>query len=231
MATIKPEKTPSLFGVYINAAIMICFGGILGFFYLTTFPAQAFANMPAYEAARAEADSPEIPKPGDGFYIEGPILASRSWEAKRRLLNEPGPQAVSLSAGEMNMWMDSHFSAALETPGVKGSNLVVIPGIPNFAVVEGQGFYINLPLSIFIFGTKYECTLTALGSVTSDGFQARSVSLNSAALPLPSILGEQVLVSLAKAFQSTEDYKIVAEAFTRVESITMEPNALVLSLR
>lgn len=231
MPSVKPEKPPSLLGVYLIGCIMAWFGGLLGFIYLATFSPKAFADMVEYAVAHEEKETPEFSKPGDSFYIKGPILTSRSWETKRALLNESGPQTISLSVGEMNAWMDSRFSAALSSPERKQTNFVVIPGVPNFAVVEEQGFYVNLPLSIVIFGKKYDCVLIALGSVTTGGFEPHSVSLNSAALPLPKIVGSRVLQSLAQAFQSTEDYGIVTRAIERAESIKMERNALVLSLR
>lgn len=231
MPIAKEKKAPSLFGVYLVAAIMVWLGVVLGFVYLTTFPTKGFANMREYKEARLDKDSPGVPKPDDGFYINGPILASRSWEAKRERLNAEGPQTVSLSAGELNAWVNARLSAALPTLNAKDSNLVVVPGLPNFAVVEKHGFYINLPLTVFIFGSKREYTLTATGSVGKSGFKPDSVSLNRAALPLPGILGKWVLSLLGRSFQSTEDYKIFAQALNRAESISIEADALVFSLR
>lgn len=87
MSSPKPEKIPSLFGGYIIAALMVWCGGLLGFAYLTIFPLQSYGRMVAYDAARAEAEEPHLPKPGNGFYIEGQVLASRSWEQKRERLS------------------------------------------------------------------------------------------------------------------------------------------------
>lgn len=231
MASIKAKKAPNLFGVYLVAAIMVWFGGLLGFVYLTTFPTKAFADMREYQAARGQTDSAQAPRPGDQFYIRGPILASRSWESKREALTAAGPQTVSLSAGEMNAWVNARLSTAAPALNAQDSDLVIVPGLPNFAIVQGDGFYINIPLSVFVFGSQHEIKLTAIGSVGKGGFKPASVSLNAAALPLPGILGGQVLRSFAQAFQSTEDYEIVAEALHRSESISMEADALVFSLR
>lgn len=233
MGSLKPEKTPSLFGVYVIAALMAWFGGLLGFAYLTIFPLQSYGRMAEYEAARAEAEAeePYLPKPGNGFYIEGEVLASRSWEQKRERLSASGPQTVSLSAGEMNAWMDARFSSAGPASGAEKSNLVLVPGVPNFAAVEGQGFYVNLPLTVIFFGNQFECVLSALGEVSADGFEAKSVSLNSAAIPWPSVIGDYVLKTLAEAFQSSEDYKIVSGALDRAESVSMEASTLTLELR
>jgi hypothetical protein len=231
MVAIKEEKSPSLFGVYLVALVVAWFGGLLGFVYLTTFPLQAHASMSEYEAARAELDTPEIPKPDDGFYIEGAISSAQSWEAKRALLSKPGPQTVTLTEGEMNAWMESRLSVVEPTAGTQDSNLVVVPEIPRFAIVEGRGLYINLPLSVYIFETRYEYVLSALGSVNTGGFEPESVSLNRAALPIPSILGARVMRTLAEAFQSTEDYKILVEALDRAASVSIESDALVFELR
>jgi hypothetical protein len=231
MVSVKERKTSNLFGVYLVGAIMVWFGGLLGFAYLTAFPMKAFASIGEYEDARASADSPRLPKPGDGWFISGPILASGSWEAKREALKAEGPQTVSLSAGEMNAWVNARLSATTTPLNKEDSNLVVVPGLPNFAVVEGRGLYINLPLAAYVFGTKREYTLTAIGSVGEGGFKPLSVSLNRAALPFPEILGAQVVQAFAQAFQSTEDYEILAQAFNRAESISVEANTLVFNLR
>jgi hypothetical protein len=231
MVAKKENKKSGLFGVCLIAPIMVWLGGLAGFLYLTAFPAKPFSSMREYEAARVEADSSELPKPSDAFYIKGPTLASRSWEAKRRSLSETGPQAVTLSAGEINAWMDGRFSSVIPTANAKESKMLVVPGVPNFAVVEERGLYLNLPLTVVLFGSKYDCMLITLGTVSENGFEVSSVSLNGAAIPLPGLVGASILQSLAQAFQSTEDYGIVAAAFERAESVTMESGAVVFRLR
>ena len=231
MAAIKTEKTPGLFGVYLSGIISIWIGGILGFVFMATSPTKAFPSLDAYRAAQAEEDAPRASKPGNAFYIEGPLLRTRSWEAKREQLSAPGPQTVSLSIGELNMWANSRFTAASPPSNLKDAKLLIVPGIPNFAAVEERGFYINLPLSVIILGRSYECMLVAVGTLDTSGFQAESVSFNAAAIPLPSVLGARALESVAQAFQTSEDFGIITQAFERAESVNWGTDGLTFRLR
>ena len=48
---------------------------------------------------------------------------------------------------------------------------------------------------------------------------------------LMALFGGRIVETLSKGYQSTEEYKIISEAFARAESVTIEGNELVMSLR
>ncbi|TVP75038.1 MAG: hypothetical protein EA353_14640 [Puniceicoccaceae bacterium] len=233
-AALESESSPSLFGVYFFAVWMALIGAILGFVYLATFPAESYASLRHYERALAtvaKAGETKFAKPGDAYYISGPFSETRSWEAKRELLNTPGPQTVRLSVGEINTWAAARFRGTESTADAGKSNFLIVPGVPNMAIVSGHGLYLNLPLSISFFGEPQQHVLTAIGDVGPDGYQVHSLSLGNARLPAPDILGAQILGALWQAFQSTEEYAILSQAFERATAVELEGQAVVFTLR
>ncbi len=234
MATVEEnEKQPGVIGFYIYAIIMALFGACLGFAYLATFPAQAFASQAEYEASVAKSEEGEEPvfiKPGDAYYIEGPILRSRSWEPKRTQLAAPGPQTVRFSAGEINGWMTAKFRPAAAPTGEDASGLLIVPGVPNVGLVDG-GMYLNLPVNVTAYGASGDYTVSVFGPVDRSGLKVQSIGISSAKVPLPGIIGGQIIDTLSKGYQTTDEYKIIAEAFARADSIAVEVNELVFVLR
>lgn len=225
------EKPPSNVGVYFYAVLTALFGGLLGFFYLTAFPAQAFASQEEYEASIAELEEPIYSKPGDAYYIEGPILRSRAWEAKRQQLSTAGAKTVSLSAGEINGWMAAKFRVPEPQTGDDAPSILIVPGVPNIGLVDGRGFYLNIPVTITAYGAEGEYALSAFGNLKSSGMEIQSLGISCAKVPLPNLIGKQILNTLSAGYQSTEEYGIVSEALTRVDSVTVEGDQLVIVLR
>mgnify|MGYP000217350784 CR=1 FL=1 len=106
------EKSSSFLSVYFYGVLMALFGGLLGFIYLATFPAEAFSSVEEYEKSIAELEEPIYAKPGDSYYIEGTTVRTRAWEDKRQQLSDGVAQTFSLSAGEINGWMAAKFRVA-----------------------------------------------------------------------------------------------------------------------
>jgi len=228
------EKQPSYSGVYFYAVLMALSGGLLGFFYLVSFPAQAFDSQEEYEAARVqlkEAEGIVYSKPGDAYYVEGPILRTRSWEAKRQQLMISGPQTVSISAGEINGWMSAKFRISEPKKGGDESGMLIIPGVPNVGLVDGEGFFVNVPVNIEAYGYSGEYGVYLFGNIDSSGFKIKSLKISSAKVPLPNILGKQILNTLAAGYKNSEEYGIISKAFERIESAMVKEGQLAIVLR
>lgn len=225
------DKPPSNVAIYFYAVLMALFGGLLGFLYLLAFPAQAFASQGEYEASIADLEEPIYSKPGDAYYIEGPTLKTRAWESKRQQLSTAGPKTVSLSAGEINGWMAAKFRVAEDQAGDDAPSILIVPGVPNVGLVDGRGLYLNLPVTISAYGATGEYTLAAFGNLKPSGMDIQSLGISCAKVPLPNLIGNQILNALSAGYKSTEEYKIISEALTRVDSVTVEGDQLVIVLR
>jgi len=230
--SVSSEKSPSIIGVYFYASLMALLGGLLGFVYLTTFPAQSFATEKEYQTALAdsEEEGPVLPHPGNAYFIEGPVVRSRGWETKRQQFSASGPQTIRLSAGELNGWMDAKFRPGA-APAGDDSGVLIVPGVPNIAFAEDGTVFLNIPTSVSGYGASNDYTVFARCQINTGGLNFDSVSVSSALVPMPSLLGKKVLEVLAKGYQSTEEYEIVSEAFARAESISVDQGELVFKLR
>ncbi|MDA9317201.1 hypothetical protein N9Q19_00160 [Puniceicoccaceae bacterium] len=229
--THNVEKPPSDLGVYFYAILTALVGGLLGFFYLTAFPAQTFYSQEEYEASIAELEEPIYSKPSDAYYIKGPVLKTRAWEAKRQQLSASGAKTVRLSAGEINSWMASKFRVPEPQAGDDGPNILILPGVPNVGLVDGRGFYLNLPITITAYGAKGDYSLSAFGNLKPSGMKIKALGIRSAKVPLPNLIGKQILNTLSAGYKSTKEYRIVSEALARIESVEVEGDELVIVLQ
>lgn len=210
---------------------MALFGGLLGFIYMVTFPAQAFSSVAEYEKSIADLEGPVAAKPGDSYYIEGATVKTRAWEAKRQQFSTAGAKTVSLSAEEINGWMASKFRVSEPPKGERQSGILIQPGIPNVGLVDGEGLYLNLPLNISAYGSSGECGAYLFGTIEPSGFKIKSMQISSAKIPLPGIIGKRVMNTLSAGYKSTEEYQIISDAFDRVESTSIKDGQLVVVLR
>ena len=262
---IASQKTPTALGVTFYAVLMALLGAILGFVYMVSFSAQAFASQAEYEASLLEdategeasgASEPTRegdesagetaggtlgfkhsgPKPGDAYYIEGEVLGSRTWEAKRAQLMSAGNQTVRLSVGEINAWMASKF-ITVEAAGAELSeeeekaSLLIMPGSPNVGIADSQEFFINLPTTLSSFGSSGDFTVSVRCAMDAARVKLLSVNVRSAKVPFPGLLGAKLLGFLMKSYKSTEEYQIISAALARAESIEVAGDEFVLELR
>jgi len=226
------DKSPSIFGVFFFAVLMALFGVLLGFVYMASFSAQAFSSQADYEASLKDIEEPiPEPRPGDGYYIEGEVSQTRSWEPKRDLLGAPGAQTVKFTEGEINAWMSAKFRPGAAISSEDASSILIVPGVPNVALLEAGTLYFNLPTTITAYGVKSDFTISAHCDLGADGFQFNSVNVSSAKVPLPNLLGAKILKVLAQGYQSTEEYTILFDAFARADSVDVEGRQLVFELR
>ncbi len=228
----KTEKSPSALGAYFYAVLVALFGALLGFVYMTTFPAQAFSSQKDYEASLEDLEEP-IPaaKPGDAYYVEGAVLQTRTWEAKRQQLEASGSQKVRLSAGEINSWMAAKFRPGVSPAGDDAPSVLIVPGVPNFAMTEAGTLYLNLPTTITAYGSTNDFTISARCVANETGFDFATIQVSSAKVPLPNLLGRKIIETLSQGYQSTDEYQIISDAFARAESVEVAGGELILNLR
>ncbi|WPJ95542.1 hypothetical protein SH580_19170 [Coraliomargarita algicola] len=238
--SIAADKTPSATGVYFCAVLMALLGALLGFGYMLAFPAKAFGSQAEYETSLADSSKKPSkaakadlgPKPGDAYYIEGAVLSSRSWEAKRASLSMEGAQSVEISTGEINAWMAAKFR-----PGQSASendeeaNLLIVPGVPNVGIVGDGQFYLNVPTTITAFGASDDFTISVLCELNASQPKIRSVNVRSAKVPMPQLLGARLLAVLSQGYAATEEYQIISEAFARADSVEVVGDQFVFKLR
>jgi hypothetical protein len=232
MSAVPTEKSPSIFGVFFFATLMALLGALLGFVYMASFQAQAFSSQADYEASLAEIEEP-IPavKPGDTYYIEGSIASNRSWEVKRQQLAQGQAVSVRIAEPELNAWMSAQFRQRTPSNDADKASLLIVPAVPNIALLGEGSFYLNLPITITAYGSTRDFTLSARCHLdASSKLSFESVSLSSAKVPLPDIVGARLLEVLMQSYQSTEEYQILSEAFARADSVAVEGRELVFNL-
>lgn len=229
--SVKSEKSPSVLGFYFYASLMALFGASLGFVYMVNFPAQAFSSQKEYEASLAELEAPiPAPKPGDAYFVEGPVVRTRTWEPKRAQLVAAGPQTVKFSAGEINAWMTAKFRPG-SSPAGEVSSVLIVPGVPNVAITEAGTLYLNLPTTITAYGSSSDFTVSARCVVDASGLQFKTIQVSSAKVPFPNSLGKKIFEILSQSYQSSEEYTILSDAFARANSIELIGGELVFKLR
>lgn len=233
MASVLKEKSePSLIFVGIYAAVMVGFGILLGFIYLMSFPLQAYPSMEK-RADDLEKRESSNSNPGDAFYIEGPRSGSSAWEAKRGQLVEGSASRVRLSAGEINAWLQNKFRPSAVAEGSESKDLLIEPDSPNIGITEDGAVYLNLPAKISGYGMDGKSIFSAQVHYTADAPPRLSVDrlqIGGAAVPLPGILGSQIVSAMQRAFSSAEEYVVLSKAWDRVQSVEASDGALVLTL-
>jgi hypothetical protein len=228
----KKKSEQSSFLVYLYAVTMAVFGVLLGMVYLMSFPITAYSNM--QERARDLEDRESLdPVPGGAYYIEGPILRSRSWETKRKQLIEGAAQSITVSPGEVNAWFEAKFRGSKPATNEESSGLVLVPGLPNLAITREGTVFLNLPVDIEGYGLDGSYVLSAQIRY-ADGSPAKIVvdhlQIGGAAVPLPGQLGSQLVSTLIKGFSSAEEYGVISQAWRRVGSVEVANGALALTL-
>lgn len=227
----KKENVPTLLGVNLLALLMAYIGAALGFFYLASIPAQAYTEKSSLRDDLSADGNPPYSKPGDAFYFTAPVSRDNSWERRVDELKQPGAREVMITAGEINGWLSAGLGRLAWASNIDDAGIVITPGVPNVAIVEDFGMYINLPFSMSIFGSKQELTLTTVGYPSTRGFVMESVSLGNAKIPAARLLGPTVAKALIKAYRSTEEYQLMRDVIERAQAVALEAGAVRLSFR
>jgi len=215
----KKEKELSLLGVSISGLAMALAGAIGGFLFLASFPAKSF-SVAADREAFIESRAARAPMPGDIFYMEGPTRQTNSWLRKRTRILSGEPGTVDLSAGELNAWIDNRFQAGTASDSDSEASVLMVPRLPNFHIGEGQ-LSMSLPVEATFYGN--DADFTVLGSGTfgggaSPGFKLSEFRINNAAIPPQAGIARRFMAVFLKAYQGSDEYTALLEAWQRVES-------------
>lgn len=228
----KEKSGSSELFVYLYAVAMAGIGVFLGILYLLSYPLEAYSSMD--ERAQAlEARESLDPVPGDAFYLEGPTLRSGSWETKRQQLINGSARTITVTAGEINAWFGDKFRSSAPAADDESSGLTLVPEIPNLGISDEGTIYLNLPADItgygldgdYVLSAKVRYSRGAPASLVVDRLQVAG-----ATVPFPGQLGAQVVSTIIKGFSSAEEYGVIREAWSRVESVDAVNGALVLTL-
>lgn len=226
----KPDSSPAI--VFAYAAMLAGLGGFLGLVYMISFPLEAYSNLAERDQA-LEARESSKPIPGGAYYIEGATMRSRAWETKREQLINGSVPTIRLSASEINGWLAANFrSSAINSED--SADLAIVPGMPNMGISEDGTTYLNLPAEISGYGLNGEHVFSAQvyfkkGSPATIG--VNRMQLSGAVIPLPGILGEKMMSTLMGAFSSAKEYSVIRDAWSRVSSVEVSGDSLVLSLK
>jgi len=224
------EKGATAFGVAICGIIVAILGGILGFVYMLSFPANAFNSETSMLAAyEDQGDAPS--RPGV-YYLRGDVQRTPEWEVKRAALLSGETESVELKHEEINAWFAAKFRVSRPAKDDAEPNLLVTPSMPNLYFTE-ETIHISMPTEISLFGKSGQCIITCkghFGSGESPEFVLDSMHMNSAAIPLPSILGQQIVDTLLKAYVETDEYTALTETWSEVKSVEVVDGLLRLQL-
>ncbi|MFU8847945.1 MAG: hypothetical protein ACNA77_04415 [Opitutales bacterium] len=230
---MKEKSEQSLLFVFIYALMMVWMGGLLGFMTLFSFPLKAYANEEDHaKALEARESSHAIP--GDAFYIEGPVARSPSWESKRQQLIDATVPEVRISVGEVNAWLEAKFRVGTPSAGEEGAGLVLRPERPNMGLSRAGTIYLNLPAKISGYGLDGAYVLSARVSY-KEGSPASLIvdhlQIAGAAVPLPRIIGAKLVSALINGFSSADEYAVLREAWSRVQSVETTDSTFILTLK
>lgn len=232
MAAANTEQSIAYFGIYFFGMLFALLGALIGFVYMMTFAAQAFSSEAEYVLSLEDTQGlTATPKPGGAYYLVGDVARTRVWKPKRDQLAAAGEQTVKFNEGEINAWMTANLRPGAAPAGEDQPSILIIPGLPNVAIATDGLVYLNLPTTITAYGATNDFTISARVVLDADGLQLQAVSVSSAKVPLPSLLGAKILKFLGQGYQSTEDYKIVSDSFARADSVKVVGQELVFNLR
>jgi hypothetical protein len=226
----KSDSSPVL--VFVYAAMFVGIGGFLGLLYMMSFPLEAYANLAERDQA-LEARESSDPMPGGAYYIEGATMRSRAWETKRQQLINGSASTIRLSASEINGWLAANFRSSAIS-GDDSADMAIVPGMPNLGISEDGVTYLNLPADISGYGLSGEHVFSAqvhFNEGTPATFGVGRMQISGAAIPLAGILGAKMVSTLMGAFSSAEEYSVIREAWSRVSSVEVSGDSLVLSLK
>ncbi|MFQ3225862.1 MAG: hypothetical protein ACI8Z5_002129 [Lentimonas sp.] len=222
------EKEDSLVGLFFLGVLMALLGAVLGFMFLASVEPKSYksvADLQAYLEKNTETNLLEM------SYFEGPISRSRSWEQKREALLNGSATSVELTSGEVNAWMAAKFRKSSSNPA---GDKVILPGVPNFFIDADEGFFLNLPTDVTIYGSAHKWMVVAQGHFSAGGqveFQMDALHVNDAAIPVVGGLADHFVGALLQAYAETDEFIAFQEAWTTVESVELVGDTIRLKLR
>ena len=226
------EKGPTLGGILFAAALLALAGAILGFLFLISYPPKAYSSVKDRDAFLESKAESEV-KPGELYYLKGPVSPGNGWKQKREVLLNGTNTTLEITAGELNAWMASKFRQASPPSGEDPPNFLILPGVPNFFVDVSEGIFLSLPTEVTIYGSNRQLVIFAQGHFTQGAevaFQMDALHVNNAAVPVLGGLANQVAKTLLKAYSETDEFIAFRQAWENVESVEVVAGSIRLKL-
>ena len=227
------EDEATLGGALILGALVALLGALLGFMFLASVQPKSYQSVEELQAFLEKTSDSSLLQ---SSYLQGPVSRSRGWEQKRDALLNGEALTVELSSAEINAWMSSKFSKSGSRPSDEdeGSGVMILPGVPNVFIDTDQGFFLNVPADVSIYGSTHNWMVVAKGHFT-DGLQVRfeveTLHVNGAAIPALGGLAKRFLGALFQAYSQTDEFLAVEKAWTKVESVELVDDTIHLTLR
>ncbi|NQY31551.1 MAG: hypothetical protein HRT56_00060 [Coraliomargarita sp.] len=228
---VEETKETGLSTVVMIGVFNASLGALLGFFFMASFPAKSFSTMADYESYSKSEEFVDGKKPGSAHFFRTDPARGRSWEVKRNQLVQGSGRSITISSEEINSWIVSRFvPPSLENVE---SPIAIAPGVPNFSAQDDDNVYLSIPLVLRMFGMRYDRNFYAKVAF-SEGPNIR-LELDRAYIdcaPIPhAMIGTKMYERLHDSFRFTDEYKEMAKAWERVESVDVAGGALTLNLR
>jgi len=226
------EKDASLGGVLFLGALLAVLGAFSGFLFLASVEPKSYksvADLQTYLEKNTET------KLLEASYFEGPVSRSRSWEQKRDALFNGSATTVELTSGEINAWMSAKFRQPSSSPKEdEAPDVLILPGVPNFFIDANEGFFLNLPTDVAIYGSEHNWMVVTQGHFSAGPqveFQLDALHVNDAAIPVVGGLANQFFGALLQAYSETEEFVAFQNAWEKVESVELVGDTIRLKLR
>ncbi len=226
------EKDATLGGALLLGALVALIGALLGFMFLASVQPKAYKSVEELQAFLEKNSDPSLLQ---ASYLEGPVSRSRGWEQKRDALLNGRERAVELSSAEINAWMASEFrQSGSPASEAEESGIMILPGVPNLFIDADEGFFLNVPADVSIYGSAHSWMVVAQGHFT-DGlqvnFEVDVLHVNGAAIPVVGGLADRILAALFQAYSQTDEFIAFEKAWTKVESVELVEDTARLKLR
>ena len=228
----KPGKQePSQIGVLFFAMLMALIGAFAGFRLLASIPPKPFESVADYESNTKEYSQPAFLDP---HYYRGAESPLNDWVQKREIFLAASNASVELADAEINAWIASKFVKPRKPNyGDKRPSILLIPGLPNVFINASDGISFSLLLEVFVFEKPYSFILICKGKFSEEApirFEATSVRLNEALLPLSEEKKDRLLNAVLKPFYESDEFIALKEAWENVESVELIDNRICLNL-
>ena len=227
------EKDATLGGALFLGALVALLGALLGFMFLASVQPKAYQSVEELQAFLEKTSEPSLLQ---ASYLEGPVSRSRGWEQQRDALLNGRELTVELSAAEINAWMASKFrqSGSPASEDEEGTGVMILPGVPNLFIDADEGFFLNIPADVSIYGSAHTWMVIAQGHFT-DGLQVKfevdALHVNGAAIPVAGGLADRFLGALFQAYSQTEEFVALEKGWAKVESVELVEDTIRLKLR
>lgn len=232
-AAKKQTKDPSILGMYFYGMLTALIGAFLGGLYMASFPAMALKSQGEFDKFKEERLGIS-PRPGDIYLMQGVLRSTQTWEAKRQAWIDGGTEAIDFSHRELNAWLAAKFKSATTPSDEDAPKVMIIPGVPNI-YIGTDIIYLSLETEFVIYGASYLRTIFVTGTIDDSSgdveFDIETLNIENAVVPFVDILGRRIVKTLLKAYSKSDEFVLIEEAWSRIQSVEQSDGNLLFQLR